>query len=87
MKPGDSNDPAPVLDEILGDYIGVRALEDGVTIIGLTRGRETRFHHTEKLDKGEVVLLQFTELTAAMKFRGRAIVYCKHGQIPVGQQG
>ncbi|HHW13584.1 MAG TPA: trp RNA-binding attenuation protein MtrB, partial [Firmicutes bacterium] len=45
-----------------------------------------RFHHTEKLDKGEVMLLQFTELTAAMKLRGRAVLYCKHGQIPVGER-
>lgn len=74
-----------VVDEILGDYVAIRALEDGVTIIGLTRGRETRFHHTEKLDRGEVMLCQFTELTSAMKIRGRAVLYCKHGQIPVGQ--
>ncbi|MEN6461670.1 MAG: trp RNA-binding attenuation protein MtrB, partial [Syntrophomonas sp.] len=52
------------------DYIVVKALENGVTIIGLTRGRETKFHHTEKLDKGEVMLLQFTEDTSAMKIRG-----------------
>lgn len=76
---------AAAVDEILGDYVVVRALEDGVTVIGLTRGRETKFHHTEKLDRGEVMLLQFTELTAAMKLRGRAILYCKHGQVPVGQ--
>lgn len=86
MRPGEGSDAALERDEILGDYIVVRALEDGVTIIGLTRGRETRFHHTEKLDRGEVMLLQFTELTAAMKLRGKAIVYCKHGQIPVGNQ-
>ncbi|MGE5554263.1 MAG: trp RNA-binding attenuation protein MtrB [Betaproteobacteria bacterium] len=87
MKPVDGGVPVPAVplaEEVLGDYIAVRALEDGVTIMGLTRGRETRFHHTEKLDKGEVMLLQFTELTAAVKLRGRAVVYCKHGQIPVG---
>ena len=33
------------------DFIMVKALEDGVTIIGLTRA-STKFHHTEKLDKG-----------------------------------
>lgn len=73
------------VDEIAGDYVVIRALEDGVTIIGLTRGRETRFHHTEKLDRGEVMLCQFTELTSAMKIRGRAVLYCKHGQVPIGQ--
>lgn len=71
--------------DVLGDYVVVRALEDGVTIFGLTRGRETRFHHTEKLDRGEVMLLQFTELTAAVKIRGKAVLYCKHGEIPTGE--
>lgn len=82
----DGTDLVPDRKEVQGDYVVVRALEDGVTIIGLTRGRETRFHHTEKLDRGEVMLLQFTELTAAMKLRGKAIIYTKHGQIPVGRE-
>ena len=43
------------------DYIVVKAQENGVTLIGLTRGRDTKFHHTEKLDQGEVMILQFTE--------------------------
>ena len=34
-------------NEIFGDFIVVKSLEDGVTLIGLTRGKETRFHHTE----------------------------------------
>ncbi|MGE5507806.1 MAG: trp RNA-binding attenuation protein MtrB [Chitinophagales bacterium] len=80
-----SGEGAPGEGEVLGDYVVVRALEDGVTIIGLTRGRETRFHHTEKLDRGEVMLLQFTELTAAVKIRGKAVLYCKHGEIAIGQ--
>ena len=33
-----------------GRYIVVKALEDGVTIMGLTRGRDTRSHHAERLD-------------------------------------
>ena len=33
------------------EYIVVKALENGVTIIGLTRGTDTKFHHSEKLDK------------------------------------
>ena len=32
-----------------GDYITVKALENGVTVIGVTRGAENRFLHTEKL--------------------------------------
>ena len=34
---------------IEADFFIVKALEDGVTIIGLTRGRDTKFNHTEKL--------------------------------------
>lgn len=64
-----------------GDYIVIQALEDGVTIIGLTRGRDTRFHHTERLDAGEVYIAQFTEVTSAMKIRGKARIYTKHGVV------
>ncbi|MDK2799730.1 MAG: hypothetical protein PWP27_1121 [Clostridiales bacterium] len=70
---------------IAGDYIIVKAEENGVNIIGLTRGKDTKFHHTEKLDKGEVYIAQFTENTSAMKVRGRATIYCKHGVINVGE--
>ncbi len=63
------------------DYIVVKALENGVTIMGLTRGRDTRFHHTEKLDRGEVIILQFTEHTSAIKIRGKAEIYSHHGVI------
>jgi len=63
------------------DYIIVKALEDGVTIIGFTRGRDTRLHHTEKLDKGEVMLLQFTEYTSAIKIRGHAEIVHGYGSI------
>lgn len=64
-----------------GDYFVVKAKEQGVTVIGLTRGKDTRFHHTEKLDKGEVLIAQFTDHTSAVKVRGKAIVYTKHGII------
>ena len=64
-----------------GDYVTIKALEDGVTIIGLTRGRQTKFHHTEKLDKGEIMIAQFTENTSAMKIRGKAKILTKHGDI------
>ena len=66
-------------------YIVVKALEDGVNIIGLTRGRDTKFHHTEKLDEGEVYLAQFTEVTSAMKVRGKAKIYTQHGEIESGK--
>ncbi|VTR61971.1 Tryptophan RNA-binding attenuator protein [Actinobacillus pleuropneumoniae] len=55
-----------------GDYFIVKALDHGVQVIGLTRGQDTRFHHTEKLDKGEVIIAQFTDHTSAVKIRGKA---------------
>jgi transcription attenuation protein (tryptophan RNA-binding attenuator protein) len=69
---------------MIGEYVAVKALENGVNIIGLTRGKDTKFHHTEKLDKGEVLLAQFTENTSAIKIRGRATIYCRHGVIQSG---
>ncbi|MHB1653704.1 MAG: trp RNA-binding attenuation protein MtrB [Desulfitobacteriaceae bacterium] len=70
--------------ETTSDFIVVKALENGVTIIGLTRGKDTKFHHSEKLDKGEVMIAQFTEHTSAMKIRGQAVVYTKHGEVSAG---
>lgn len=72
-------------DQISGDYVVIKALENGVNIIGLTRGRDTKFHHTEKLDKGEVLLAQFTENTSAIKIRGKAEILCRHGEIHSGE--
>jgi transcription attenuation protein (tryptophan RNA-binding attenuator protein) len=63
------------------EYIVIKALENGVTIIGMTRGKETKFHHTEKLDKGEIMILQFTEFTSAIKIRGQAEIIHKHGSV------
>lgn len=73
-------------EEVLGDYICIEALEDGVTIIGLTRGKDTRFHHTEKLDKGEVMIAQFTANTAAIKIRGKARILTKLGELLSGKE-
>ncbi len=67
--------------EITGEYVVIKALENGVTIIGLTRGRDTKFHHSEKLDKGEIMIAQFTEHTSAIKIRGRVELLSKHGKI------
>lgn len=68
------------------DYIVVKALEDGVNIMGLTRGSNTRFHHTEKLNKGEVYIAQFTEFTSAIKINGEAVIYTKHGNVKSGER-
>ena len=72
-------------DKVLGEYIAIRAEENGVTVIGLTRGRDTKFHHTEKLDKGEVLLAQFTDNTSAIKVRGKSKILCRHGEIISGE--
>ncbi len=69
---------------VFGEYVVVKALENGVTIIGLTRGKDTKFHHSEKLDKGEIMIAQFTEHTSALKIRGRAQVFTKHGMVECG---
>lgn len=63
------------------EFIMIKALEDGVNVIGLTRGSDTRFHHSEKLDRGEVMIAQFTEHTSAMKVRGRAKIITSFGEI------
>ncbi|MDF2651450.1 trp RNA-binding attenuation protein MtrB [Paenibacillus sp. LMG 31458] len=63
------------------EYFVVKAKDNGVHVIGLTRGQDTRFHHTEKLDKGEVMIAQFTEHTSAVKVRGKALIMTKYGTI------
>lgn len=65
------------------DYIVVKAMENGVTIMGLTRGRDTKSHHSEKIDKGEVLIAQFTETTSAIKIRGKAKILTKHGEVKI----
>src|ERR1700687_5559201 len=67
-----------------GRYVVVKALEDGVVIMGLTRGKDTRSHHSERLDAGEVMVAQFTELTAAIKIRGRAEILTDVGRVESG---
>jgi transcription attenuation protein (tryptophan RNA-binding attenuator protein) len=67
------------MDQNNGDYFIIKAKDNGVHVIGLTRGNDTKFHHTEKLDKGEVMIAQFTSHTSAVKVRGKAIILTKHG--------
>ena len=66
---------------INSDYVVIKAKENGVQVIGLTRGQDTKFHHSEKLDKGEVMIAQFTDYTSAIKVRGKAVLYTRHGVI------
>lgn len=67
------------------DYIVIKALSSPVQIIGLTRGDNTKPHHTENLDRNEVVVMQFTEKTSAIKIRGKAEIYTKHGIVKCGE--
>ena len=73
------------MEEMLAEYVVIKALEDGVTIIGLTRGEATRFHHSEKLDQGEVMIAQFTTNTSAIKVRGKAEISTRHGLVTSGK--
>ena len=59
----------------------IKAKEDGVHVIGLTRGTDTKFHHSEKMDKGEVMIAQFTEHTSAIKVRGDALIKTQYGDV------
>lgn len=72
--------------ENLGDYFVIKAKENGVNVIGLTRGKDTRFHHSEKLDKGEVMIAQFTEHTSAVKIRGKALIITPFGSIDTSEE-
>jgi transcription attenuation protein (tryptophan RNA-binding attenuator protein) len=64
--------------------IVVKALENGVSIIGLTRGETTKFHHIEKMDKGDVLVVQFTEYTSAIKIKGKALIKTMNGEVVSG---
>jgi transcription attenuation protein (tryptophan RNA-binding attenuator protein) len=67
--------------EYTNEIVVIKAKENGVNVIGLTRGKDTRFHHSEKLDKNEVMIAQFTEHTSAIKVRGKATIQTRHGVI------
>lgn len=63
------------------DYFIVKAEGNRVQVIGMTRGNETRPHHTENLDQGEVLIMQFTDKTSMIKIKGSAEIYTKYGTI------
>jgi transcription attenuation protein (tryptophan RNA-binding attenuator protein) len=69
------------MEETGAEFIVVKAKDNGVQVIGLTRGLDTKFHHTEKLDRGEVLIAQFTNHTSAIKIRGKATVLTKYGKV------
>ena len=67
------------------EYVVIKALEQGVTVIGLTRGGDTKSHHTEKLDQGEVVIAQFTDNVSAIKIKGSAEIHTGLGVVKSGK--
>jgi transcription attenuation protein (tryptophan RNA-binding attenuator protein) len=69
------------MEEVFKDFVVIKAVEDSVNVIGLTRGTDTKFHHSEKLDAGEVMIAQFTEHTSAIKIRGHAKIYTAYGEV------
>lgn len=73
------------MEPTVGDYIVIKAKDQGVQVIGLTRGQDTRFHHMEKLDRNEVLICQFTDHTSAIKIRGKATVMTKYGTVETDQ--
>lgn len=73
------------MEQTHGEYIVVKAKDQGVQVIGLTRGQDTKFHHTEKLDKNEILICQFTDHTSAIKIRGKAVVMTKYGTMETDQ--
>ena len=66
---------------VAGRYILVKAKKDGVKVIGMTRGSDTKFHHTENLNKGEVMICQFTQETSAIKINGSSTIITEHGTV------
>ncbi len=72
------------IDKTTEDYIVIKAGEDGVNVIGMTRGKDTRLQHTERLSEGEVLIAQFTENISAIKVTGKALVLTKHGEVESG---
>ncbi|MEF9864077.1 MAG: trp RNA-binding attenuation protein MtrB [Christensenellaceae bacterium] len=73
------------IDKSLEEYIVIKALESGVNVIGMTRGKDTRLQHTEKLTKGDVLVAQFTDNISAIKISGKAQIMTKHGQVESGE--
>ena len=64
-----------------GGGFAVKALADGVSVIGISRGQVSKLLHTERLERGEVMLAEFTEAISAVKIRGHCEIYTPYGKI------
>ena len=73
-------------DKNTEEYVVIKALENGVNVIGMTRGKDTRLQHTEKLTSGDVLLAQFTDNISAIKISRRARILTKHGEVFSGDE-
>ena len=70
------------ISDITSEYVIRKALENGVTIIRLTRRQGHQVPPLGKSCKGEIMIAQFTEHTSAnTKIRGRVEVLTKHGRL------
>ena len=67
--------------DFINDYIVVKAESEGAQVVGMTRGNDTRPHHTENVNSGEVLIVQFTDKTSLIKIKGTAEIYTKFGVI------
>ena len=74
------------LKDLTNDYVCILAKEDGVNIIGPTWGGTQNSIIQKSFDRGEVMIAQFTENTSAIKIRGKAVIYTKHGVINSGEK-
>ena len=63
------------------EYVVIKALDNGVCVMGVAKSGNARYNHTEKLAKGEVYIFQFCENTSAFKVTGNAEILTKYGTI------
>lgn len=65
----------------LSDFVVIKVVEDGVNVIGLMRGMDMKFYYFEKLDKGEVIIVQFIEYIFVIKVRGNVFIQIVYGEM------
>mgnify|MGYP000644639313 CR=1 FL=1 len=66
----------------MDEYIVVKALENGVNIIGLQAARIQSFIIRRNLIRERIFLAQFTDVTNSNKdLNGAAEIYTKHGKL------
>jgi transcription attenuation protein (tryptophan RNA-binding attenuator protein) len=67
------------MEKITHEFVVIKAAAGGAQMMGLTRGTETKSHHVEMLDEGEVLVAQFTDNTSIIKVKGNAEIYTPYG--------